>query len=760
MLLPSRRLLRATRDALVGLTCLAAPLSAQAPTISSVSPRTVAPGEVVTIRGTDLKPDTVLSSGPLAWGISIQYREKYGGALRELPATATNSTITFVAASNMAPDNVRLLYTAVGQVASFLPLTAEQRSQSLGPLHIKAKPRLTQNTGVTVSGRGSSFTAVIDGVALLTGRDLLRLPATLTLRTASDPVLVDRTISTVSPTTTLTSATSTTAYSPPSVTFAGAALPVLSAQYPPFNADMVRVSLASLPHNASGFLKVATGEGTDSIKITVAKAPANGRVVQLMSGSEFPVITGQLVRGGIYYLRADNLFIVERTATNSLNVSTPTLRLGGGTMPMPMVNNDPTLGLIEIPTFSGFTGGEMTVSHAGGSLALGAFTVINPPPVLSVTGAVLSPSDIIGGTTANLTVSLSPTPTDFSVAGSLLFDISPSLSASISPMAPVPITSNPMVIPIRTIATGSTATGTLSVSHSTRGSATSGVASLTVRPPRPTAITMVDTVAGGLPVNGTVTFDLPGTATVLLSSSDPSSVSVPASVTRGATSTTFTVTTTAVSSPRVVTIFASVNGTSVSRSLVVRPGRLTAIDPPGPLTGGQSGAVVLAFDIPVANVPVTMTSNDTSLVISSLTATGTSRSVPFTTSPFLSTPRTVTITATAEGIVRSGTVQLTPMQLTAFTAAPTSGAGGSTTAATLRLSRTAIVPQSIELVSSDTTAVRVPIRANVSVGSDVVVVPFSLVSGGTGTRTATVTATLFSRGTPLNSRTITVTVTP
>ncbi len=663
----------------------------------------------------------------------------------------------------MAPESVRLLYTDINNVSDYLPLLSDQRSQSIGALHIKALPKLTQSVGVSVSGAGGAFNAVIDGTAVLTGRDLLRLPATISLRTASDPILVDRT--TIATTTTLTNISSTTSYGPPSVTFAGAALSVSSAQYPPFNSDIVRVSVASLPHNASGFLKVGTSEGTDSIKITVARAPVNGRVVQQLSSGEFPVSTRQLVRGAVYLVRASNLTIVERTSATSFNRVAPTLRLGGNPVPVSLISSDTTLVQFVAPTSTGITGGELIVSHAGGSLSLGEFTMINLPPTLSVSGAVASPTDIIGGTNTTLTVSLTPNPTDFSTAGSLLVTASSGLLASIPPMAPVPITTNPMVIRVPTIATGTTSTGSLTIAHSTNSASNPGsVRNITVRPPRPTTITLADTVAGSRPVSGTVNFDLPGSATVLLSSSDPSLVTVPASVVRSGAGAAFTATTPPVLTERSVTIFASLDGTSVSRTLVLRPGRLIGIDPPSALTGGQSGSVFLAFDIPVTNQPVTLTSSDTSLKINSINANGTSVAVPFTTSPNVAVPVSVTISATAGTVSRTGVVQVNPMQIGVFSAAPTSGPGGSQTAATIRLSRAAIVPQFIDLRSSDSTVVRVPNTVSVPIGTDVLVVPMTFVAGPAGPRMATVTANLRaagSSGAPIvSTRTLTLTVAP
>ena len=731
------------------------------PTISGVSPRTVAPRQIVTIRGSDLLPDTTFSStGLMRWIVTVVYRPKYGGSLRQLPVTGTDNVITFEAASDMPPEGVTLLYTPEGVVNTFLPILSADRAPSVGALHVRMPPDLVVAPGVSTAGSGGTFNVVTPGVVALSGRHLLRLPATFSgTRSLSEPTLIDRT--TLAELSTVTTAGG---YGPPTVTFNGVSLPVSSARYDPtIPTDIVLVSLASLPHNASGFLKLVTGEGADSVKLTVARPPVNGRVLQSIGGVELPVPGNQLVRGTNYLIRVDNRSVTERTGSG-INPSVPSLRLGTQPIIPRLVGNDTTLLFFQATTNTFVAGGELILSHPGGALSLGTFTLVAPPSALAVTGAVLAPSEIIGGASSNLTVSVSPTPTDFSTAGSLVISIPPSLAAAIAPITPVPITANPMIIPIRTAVSAITLTGSIGVRHSADGATQSSSVNVTIRPPRPTAITIADSVAGGRPVTGSVTFDLPGAATVLLSSSDPSVATVPASITRSGTTAAFTVTTVAVSAPSAVTIFASVNGTSVSQPLVLRPGRLISIDPPGPMTGGQTGSVAVAFDIAVTGKPVTLTSNDTALVINSTSVTGTSRAVSFTTSPNLSTSRTVTITASADGVQRTGTVQLAPMQLTAVTAAPTSGVGGSSTAVTLRLSRPAIVQQFILLTSSDTTVVRVPLSAQINVGADVTVLPLTFTAGGTGTRTTTVTATLMSRGNvgapPVGSRTITLTVTP
>jgi hypothetical protein len=423
---------------------------------------------------------------------------------------------------------------------------------------------------------------------------------------------------------------------------------------------------------------------------------------------------------------------------------------------------------VTIPSSLSGSGGALVISHAGGSVALGSFTLLSEASPLSVTGVVITPNDVIAGTPATMTVSLNPTPTNFSTAGSLLVTIPPTLAPAIPALAPVPITANPMIVTIPTSIVQTSFSGNLSVRHNVPNAGTTGTAAITVRPPRPTAVAVAgDTIAGSASASGSVSFDLPGPATVLLSSSNPSVLAVPSSVVRSGNTASFSITTQQVSQPQSVTITASLNAVTATKTVVVRPGRLTTLTAaPTAVNGGEGGQLTLSFDVPVSNASVTLASSDTALgVASSTIVNGTSRQVSFSTSKSLVAPVTATVTATG-GVAKTATVQITPIQLSQFTVSPASGTGGATLPATLRLSRTVLLTQQlVKLRSSDTTVATVPSGVLLSQGEDVKVITVTLRGPQAASRSATITAELVvgtnTISSPvINSKSITVTANP
>jgi len=739
------------------------------PTITSVTPRQPAPNELVTIRGTDLLPDTLINSQRLTWTATLQYKEKYGGSsFLEIRLSGTNSALTFSAPANMFPDSAAIVYTADQLTQSFLPIPTSERRLALGAIHVRRPPVLNRELGTAVNGRAGAFNVLVAGPALtVSGKDLLTLPAVLGSRDVSVRPVVSQLTTFAGPFTAVGS------YGPPTVAFAGIATGVSNARYVPRLRDEVTFSTSAIAHNTTGYLLVRTTQGADSVNVTIVRAPQNVRVVDQTPVGIFPVTNGQLIRGRPYHIVGQNLAIKSQSSPNSFNKAEPSVRIAGVTLDLLNVVatiND-TMVRFSIPlTANAITAGALSLSHAGGSASLGNFTVIDAPARLDVTGAVISPNDIIAGTPATLTVSVSPTPTNFTTAGSLIVTIPASLAAVIAPIAPIQITSNPMIVTVPTLVAQATQSGTLQIGHSAR-LGTSASLAVSVRPPRPIAIAVAtDTVAGGNTVTGTVSFDLAGPATILLSSSDPSVAAVQASAVRTGSTAAFTVTTQSVTTPRSATIFAALNGVTTSRTVVVRPGRLQSVTvAPTSLFGGEPGNATVLFDIPVSAAPVTLASSDTALRFSNLgsgiaAVTGTSRHLGFTTSSSLARTVTATVTATADGVARTATVQVNPIQLAAFTVAPASGVGGANLAATLRLSRTALVEgRVVKLRSSDTTVATVQGSAPMPVGTDARVVAITL-RPGTGTRTATITADVMTSNSPtavvVNSRSVTVTVTP
>jgi hypothetical protein len=179
-------------------------------------------------------------------------------------------------------------------------------------------------------------------------------------------------------------------------------------------------------------------------------------------------------------------------------------------------------------------------------------------------------------------------------------------------------------------------------------------------------------VRDGAPAQGTVTL-LPDSAptTVLLFSSDPSVASVPSSVVApgGQSSVTFTITTNAAAPPTIVQIMAAVQNVPRTANLSVN-----AATPPGPslstvsvtpatLTGGSAATGTLTFTGATDGAVVQLSSDNpavaqvpTDTVVNGGAASG---AFPVTTAA-VTTPTTVTITASWFAITRTTTITVTP----------------------------------------------------------------------------------------------------
>ena len=273
---------------------------------------------------------------------------------------------------------------------------------------------------------------------------------------------------------------------------------------------------------------------------------------------------------------------------------------------------------------------------------------------------------------------------------------------------------------------------------------------------------------------GTVTLTTPalvGGATVSLYSSNTSVVDVPATVTipAGSTSATFPITTTRVTSTYNVSVAAIYNNSYQSANITVTPPpaiptpslRLVSVSP----TSTEGGAATTTNRLYLAHpatysATITLTSSNPAVasVPASVTVLqgSTSRAFTIKTSK-VETPRTVTITASYNGNVKTATLTVNPapIVLKSVVLSPASTEGGTapTTANRVYLTGNATVASTITLTSSNPAVASVPKSVTVQQGysSHVFTVTTSAVSSPT---TVTITAT--SNG---QSQTATLTVT-
>ena len=251
------------------------------------------------------------------------------------------------------------------------------------------------------------------------------------------------------------------------------------------------------------------------------------------------------------------------------------------------------------------------------------------------------------------------------------------------------------------------------------------LASLTLNPP---------TVVGGLNSVGTVTLSNPaasGGATVLLTSSDPATATVPGSVAvaPGGLTASFTITTVAVKALKPVTITAQLGQGSQTAALQVVPplGNIAPMSlafSPGTVcgSGSSTGTVTLNSPAPAGGLSVALTSSDASAAVpAGVTVAAGATTATFSVATSIVPQDTlVTVTATANGAAQTGTLTVQAATLQPFNLEVATITGGRQLSASVNLSCPAPPGGStITLVSDNPTVVSVPASVTVPTGSTV-----------------------------------------
>jgi hypothetical protein len=285
------------------------------------------------------------------------------------------------------------------------------------------------------------------------------------------------------------------------------------------------------------------------------------------------------------------------------------------------------------------------------------------------------------------------------------------------------------------------------------------------------------TVQGGGQVTGTVTFSGigfvpgPGGAIVHLGSTNPAVASVPASVTvpQGASSATFTITTTGVSSNTPVTIIATRSSMQTKVLEVLPTGGLSAIafnPDPAVGSGGSTGTVTLGGPAPAGGTVVSLSSSDTRWVRvpATVTVPAGATSVTFTaaTTSDPTQGQFASISATAGGIERFATLHVNPpppggdpgQTLSSVSVSPNPVTGGGSGSGTVTMTGSVSAPATVTLTSSNPSVVTVPGTSTVPAGSSSR--SFTVITSTVASATA-VTITASNGGV---TRTTTLTVNP
>jgi len=202
-------------------------------------------------------------------------------------------------------------------------------------------------------------------------------------------------------------------------------------------------------------------------------------------------------------------------------------------------------------------------------------TVNPPPPPASLSSVTVSPTSVVGGAASTGTATL----TSAAPTGGAIVTLSSSTTTVASVPASVTVAAGALSANFSITTTAVTVATPVTISGTFGGASRTAV--LTVNPPPPPAslssVTVSPTsVVGGAASTGTVTLTTvapTGGAIVTLSSSTTTVASVPASVTvtAGALSANFSITTTAVTAATPVTIGGAFGGASRTATLTVNP---------------------------------------------------------------------------------------------------------------------------------------------------------------------------------------------
>src|SRR6266513_202730 len=360
-------------------------------------------------------------------------------------------------------------------------------------------------------------------------------------------------------------------------------------------------------------------------------------------------------------------------------------------------------------------------------------------PALSLSSLALNPTSVAGGNSSTGTVTLSGS----APAGGAQVTLSSSntAAATVPSSVTVPAGATNATFTVSTsVVTASTAV-TISAAY---GGATR-TASLAVTPAAPPPPSLASlglnptSVTGGNSSTGTVTLSGPapaGGAQVALSSSNTAAATVPSSVTvaAGATSATFTVSTSGVTASTTVTISAAYGGVTRTASITVAPAApppptlsSLTLNPASVIGGTQSstGTVTLSGAAPAGGATVALSSSDgAARVPSSVTVVAGATSATFTvSSSAVAASTTVTISAAYGGVTRSASLTVAPAPpppatLSSLTLNPTNVIGGlQTSTGTVTLSAPAPAGGATVMLSSSNGAARVPSSVTVAAGA-------------------------------------------
>jgi hypothetical protein len=735
------------------------------PVITSFSPSNPTVFARVTVNGTGLLPKGYLAV--------LRFRRLYGAPGSNLfttEVTQIGGVLTFVAPADAAPTDIE--YSIIRDGSS----PADEVVAFGGPaprLDVSGEPPVLQRMTVVDQRDKVLFT----GSQVLLGkhfsqaavvRSVQRAPTVGVGGISGVPGGINQGVPTMSLTTL------------PSVRFSNSAIPVTAVRYSATaqvnpiavgssptlqGVDSLYMTVPALPDTMTGALSVTTSAGTTTFAdVFYVPAPTVSAVKIVLGNGQLQTVSNTtLIRGRSYRLAGTALAF--RTSV----VSAPKVAIV-------------TLNGVRLPTTSftdgvGFSvpatasSGALTVTTIAGTTTVGTFAAVDPERTPALAGIVLSPSSVAGGSAISAAIAVNGVIPAGGSAGTIVLFMQPRDPDVLLPTGPIAITSNPLDISIPTRAVA--AARTVQIIARTEGvdpNNSSVVATLTLRPPRPTALVLGGArVTGGQPVTATVQLNTTVAASasipITLLTSDPTSATVPATVSANGNTATFTIVTPVVPAERVVTISATSDGQTVTANLTVLPPIVSTLTLAKASTVAQQpDTATLTFSAPLpASTVVSITCEDPALVCPpSLVVSGTSAKFAVGSRPVPSA-RTVGVTATLNGASKTATLTLVPSAVQSVTISPASTAAGTQASMTIQLNAPRIVGSDMTIrITSDRVGLVSTTDPIFQTGDAVKIVALRTVGPQPQANTVTFTVTLtystpFGPATSTNAATLVIT---
>ncbi|MCI0350777.1 MAG: DUF4082 domain-containing protein [Acidobacteriales bacterium] len=360
------------------------------------------------------------------------------------------------------------------------------------------------------------------------------------------------------------------------------------------------------------------------------------------------------------------------------------------------------------------TTGAISGTYAG--VTRNANLTVTPAAISSL---ALSPATVVGPASSTATVTLNG---NAPVGGALVTLTDANAAATIPASVTVAEGARTATFTVTTVAVGAATTGNISGTY--RGTTRS--ANLTVNPLFASITLSPTSLLGGASSTGRANLNAAapsGGVLITLSSANPAATT-PASVTvpAGATTATFLVTTTPVSTVTTGNITGNDGLTTRSANLTVNPATLSSIGrSPSTVVGGNpvTGTATLTGPAPQGGAVVTLTASTPVLSVPpSVTVPAGATSATFTIGTVPVTAITTGTVSGTFGVTRtSGVITVDTADLTSLTLNPSTLAGGNQSIGTVTLTGNAPVDRTVNIFSFNDPLAQVPVSVVIPAGS-------------------------------------------